>query len=59
MHEGQGEWKKHWRRVRADNGMNEEPEKVVPEATRNHCKRGCDLLYPWLLIEQLRKALET
>lgn len=40
MHEGQGERKKLWRRVRAHNGMNEEPERVVPGATRNHCNRG-------------------
>lgn len=59
MDEGQGERKKHWRRVRADSSMNEEPERVVPEATRNHCKRGCDLLYPRLLIAPLRRALET
>lgn len=60
MNEGQGERRKHWRRVRADNGVNEEPERGVPGASRKHFKKGvCDLLCPELLIEQRRGALET
>lgn len=48
MHEGQGERKKHWRRVRADNGMNEEPERVVQKPLEiiargdvTSCTPGC------------------
>lgn len=38
MHEGQGERKEHWRRARADHGMNEEPERVAPGAKRRLCR---------------------